>query len=222
MVLPSGKVGTGDSISTQKARYIMSAPSDLWIQELLIGLIYGYCDEYVWYQVGTVTVQEAAEVFRQIWESFQLTSSPVGTVLLYAGIAAPSNTLVCDGSNLLRADYPELFAAIGVIYGATDSTHFNIPDCRGRSPIGAGTGSGLSPRTIGDRGGEENHTLTTPEIPSHTHTEGTTVPTVTTTGELPFTGLAAVTGVTGSTGGDGGHNTMHPFIVFNYAIVYTV
>lgn len=59
-----------------------------------------------------------------------------GTVLPFAGTAAPTGWLLCYGQSLLRADYPNLFTAIGTTYGAADGTHFNVPDLRGRSPIG--------------------------------------------------------------------------------------
>ena len=66
--------------------------------------------------------------------------TPTGAVSPFAGSAAPSNWLLCDGASLLRADYPRLFAVIGTSYGAVDGTHFNTPDLRDRTPIGVGTG----------------------------------------------------------------------------------
>lgn len=58
--------------------------------------------------------------------------APTGVVLPFAGSAAPSGWLLCAGQSLLRADYADLFAAIGTVYGAVDGTHFNVPDMRGR------------------------------------------------------------------------------------------
>ena len=61
---------------------------------------------------------------------------------MWAAAAAPSNWVICDGSSLLRAGtYAALFAVIGTTYGSADGSHFNIPDLRGRSPIGSGTGT---------------------------------------------------------------------------------
>ena len=67
-----------------------------------------------------------------------------------------------------RDDYATLYAAIGDTWGAGDgSTTFNLPDLRGRAPIGAGTGSGLTARTLGGSGGSEDAV-----IPYHRHAMG--------------------------------------------------
>lgn len=99
---------------------------------------------------------------------------PPGCLMMYPSITAPSGWLSCDGSAVSRATYSALFAIIGTKYGAGDgSTTFNLPDMRGRTPIGIGTGTGLTGRILGQTGGAETHTLTTSQMPSHTHT-GTT------------------------------------------------
>lgn len=67
--------------------------------------------------------------------------TPTGLMLPFAGSAAPTNWLLCDGASLLRADYPDLFTVIGTTFGSVDGTHFNVPDSRGRSMVGAGTGT---------------------------------------------------------------------------------
>lgn len=90
-----------------------------------------------------------------------------GIVQEYAGATPPSGWLLCDGSSLLRTDYPDLFAAIGTKYGSADGLHFNVPDCRGRVPVGKdGTAEFLD---LGTTGGEKAHTLTSAEMPSHYH-----------------------------------------------------
>lgn len=61
---------------------------------------------------------------------------PTATVMPFAGAAAPTGYLFCDGSSLLRASYPSLFAAISTNYGSVDGTHFNLPDLRGRVTVG--------------------------------------------------------------------------------------
>jgi microcystin-dependent protein len=99
-------------------------------------------------------------------------SAPPGSMLLYGGSTAPSGYLLCDGSSVSRTSYSNLFAAIGVAFGTGDGvTTFNLPDLRGRAPIGSGTGVGLTPRVLGTHGGEETHVLTIPELASHTHTD---------------------------------------------------
>jgi len=97
---------------------------------------------------------------------------PVGTVTCYAGATAPNpNYLLCQGQAISRTTYSALFAAIGTTYGTGDgSSTFNIPDLRGRTAIGSGTGSGLSARTLGAAHGTETHPLVTGEMPFHNHT----------------------------------------------------
>ena len=98
---------------------------------------------------------------------------PTGSVIPYAGASAPSATLsgvvgwlLSDGSAVSRTTYATLFAVVGTTYGAGDgSTTFNVPDLRGRAPIGAGTGTGLTARTRGQLVGSE-------ALESHTHYEG--------------------------------------------------
>jgi len=93
-----------------------------------------------------------------------------GFITEYGGATAPAGWLLCDGSAVSRTTYAALFAAIGVLHGVGDgSTTFNLPDCRGRATVGAGSGPGLTARGIGAKGGEENHVLTTAEMPVHSH-----------------------------------------------------
>src|SRR5215831_948588 len=102
-----------------------------------------------------------------VWQS---PFTPPGTLRLSAAAAAASGWLLCDGAAYPRAEYAALFAAIGTAWGAGDgSSTFNVPDLRGRAPLGAGTGTGLTARTVGQKAGEENHTLLGGEMPSHAH-----------------------------------------------------
>lgn len=79
-----------------------------------------------------------------------------------------SNWLVCDGSSLLQTAYPDLFAVLGTHYGSADTTHFNLPDYRGKTLVGQDTGQAEFAQ-IGQVGGEKTHILLTNEMPSHTH-----------------------------------------------------
>ena len=83
---------------------------------------------------------------------------PVGTIVLFAGSAAPSGWLLCDGSAVSRLTYAALFAIAGVLFGVGNgSTTFNVPGFRGRTAIGAGTGSGLTLRNFAGQVGAETH-----------------------------------------------------------------
>lgn len=115
-----------------------------------------------------------------------------GVIQMYAGATPPLGWLKCEGQAVSRAEYPALFAAIGTTWGAGNgTTTFNLPDLRGRAPIGAGTGSGLTARTLGTQNvGAETHshnsgktgstTLSAAQsgLPAHTH--AFTQPTLTT------------------------------------------
>lgn len=94
---------------------------------------------------------------------------PVGTVLSYGGSVAPTGFSLCDGSSLLRSSYASLFAVIGTTYGAADGTHFSLPDCRGRMPVGAGNGPGLNAKPLSAKSGAETVQLASGHMPSHAH-----------------------------------------------------
>lgn len=96
--------------------------------------------------------------------------SPIGTVVDFAAAAAPAGWLRCDGSSVSRTLYAPLFDVIGTTYGAGDgSTTFALPDLRGRVRIGRGP-LGTDDYALAATGGEARHTLTSAEMPAHTHT----------------------------------------------------
>lgn len=95
---------------------------------------------------------------------------PTGTVLPFAGASAPVGFLICDGSAVSRTTYAALFAVIGVVFGVGDgSTTFNVPDSRGRTVIGVGTGPGLSSYVMGQTPGTESVAISVAQMPSHAH-----------------------------------------------------
>ena len=81
--------------------------------------------------------------------------------------------ILCDGRSLTRALYPQLFEIIGTSFGSLNTDSFTLPDMRGRVPGSIGHGTNLTTRALGDKLGEEYHTMTLSELVSHTHT-GTT------------------------------------------------
>jgi microcystin-dependent protein len=160
---------------------------------------------------GTLTPAQTAAYFQDMFADFSRatdrTCRMIGELIPYAGSTLPDpNWLFCDGASLLRADYPDLFAVVGTAYGAVDGSHFNLPDMRGRTALGSGTGSGLSTRVLGDSFGEEAHTLTIAELAAHTHTdsghthvEGTAAPAVgAAIVGVPIPSAVPAAGVTGS------------------------
>src|ERR1700690_4237341 len=89
----------------------------------------------------------------------------VGEIRMFGGNFAPAGWAFCNGQLMPISQNETLFNLIGTTYGGDGQSTFGIPDLRGRIPIHAG-GSFVQ----GQLAGEENHTLITQEIPSHTHT----------------------------------------------------
>lgn len=88
-------------------------------------------------------------------------SADTGSIALWPKSTPPTGYLSCDGSAVSRSSYATLFALISTTWGVGDgSTTFNLPDFRGRAPIGVGTGSGLTARALADQVGAESVTLT--------------------------------------------------------------
>jgi microcystin-dependent protein len=149
-------------------------------------------------------------------------SDPVARVEPYAGPTAPAGWLLCDGSAVSRTTYPQLFAAIGTTYGAGNgSTTYNLPNARGRTLVGRDT---AQPEfdVLGETGGAKTHTLTTAQMPSHTHTQATKNAGTVTGNEVGKGDSSVGTAVTGngihSTGGGGAHNNLQPYLTVNYII----
>lgn len=159
---------------------------------------------------------------------------PAGTVVTFAGAAAPSGWLLAYGQAVSRTTYADLFNAIGTTYGTGDgSTTFNLPDGRGRVGAGkdnmggtaagrltnSGTGNpSIDGTTLGATGGVDRHTLTTAQMPSHTHSNSAAA----TTGGNSAAGGSGYgypgSVATGSAGSDNAHPNCQPTIVFNLII----
>lgn len=164
--------------------------------------------------------------------------NPVGTIIINTNPLVPANHLACDGASYSKTTYDSLYAVLGTRYGG-DASNFNVPDLRGRVPLGPGNGFG-----IGEYGGEESHALSTTELPAHSHTvtdPGHTHPPAVGTnyyhsgiaranpgagaGSFDFGAATAntgssTTGITiGNTGSGAAHNNMPPYVVVSFIIV---
>jgi microcystin-dependent protein len=161
----------------------------------------------------------------------------VAEIRIFAGNFAPSGWAFCDGQLMPISQNTALFSLVGNIYGGDGMSNFGLPNLQGASPLQTGQGPGLSYRDIGQTGGQQAVTLTTQQIPSHTHT----VECVTSAGSLasPAAAIwAAAPRGRGNiyapanantpapmsplslapTGGNQAHNNMPPFLALTFII----
>ena len=155
------------------------------------------------------------------WSTF---AQPSGTLLDFAGGTVPSGFLACDGTAVSRSTYSALFAVIGITWGSGNgTTTFNVPDLRGRVTAGVGSvGTNTQPTlALAATGGEQNHTLSTAEMPSHQHTQalGGSLSTVANVAGSYVVGNQN-TSLVAATGGGGSHNNMMPYAVVTKIIKY--
>lgn len=154
---------------------------------------------------------------------------PTGSISIYAGTTAPTGYLLCDGSAVSRSIYSELFGVIGTTYGSGDEeTTFNLPNLKGKVPVGYDS-SDTDFDTLGETGGEKEHTLTVNELPTHSHEQFAVAnPSSGGTGirgtynEVEGSGMSrySTNTQTGITGEDEPHNNLQPYVVMNYIIKY--
>ena len=142
---------------------------------------------------------------------------------------APQGWALCNGQLLPINTNQALFSLLGTTYGGNGQTNFALPDLRGRVPIHTGSG-----HTLGEKAGQEVHTLTQSEMPTHIHIArasandaDTNIPdnTVLLAGSAPndlYTGAAGLTALTPSTitnvGGSQAHENRQPFLTLNVII----
>jgi microcystin-dependent protein len=152
----------------------------------------------------------------------------VGEIRMFAGNFPPAGWMLCDGTPLPISENETLFQLIGTTYGGDGESTFNLPDLQSRVPVHMGNGSILA-----ETGGVEQVTLTTQQIPVHTHpmtgstangtqaspannilASSTTIAPY--AAETPTVAMAANS--IGPQGGSQPHDNMQPYLVINYII----
>lgn len=170
-----------------------------------------------------------------------MTDPFLGEIRINSFNYAPKGWASCDGQSMIIQQNAALYALLGVAFGGDGKTNFNLPDLRGRTPVGNYTNSGtigqLTHYNIGAAGGAETVTLTTTQIPAHTHTWQavntaaanltpadnlyaqspstlyTALPATGSQGLVPFNPK-----IMGNAGGGQAHNNMQPFLALNFVI----
>ena len=96
----------------------------------------------------------------------------LGEIRIFAGNFAPRGWALCDGQILPIAQNSALFALLGAAYGGDGRSTFALPNLQGRAPMHWGEGPGLTPRAVGEAGGEEAVALLQSQLPAHAHPVG--------------------------------------------------
>jgi microcystin-dependent protein len=167
-------------------------------------------------------------------------------IRMFAGNFAPRGWALCQGQLLPISQNQALFSLLGTIYGGDGRTTFALPDLRGRAPVSAGTGPGLSTRNQGQRTGTETVTMNTSNMPAHNHivasgsmnaspgdgttgvadgnslahqARGNTVPSIYNNSAPSVAMKPGTVNVTvGNTGNQQSINNMQPYLSINYII----
>ncbi|MGR3811675.1 phage tail protein [Jiulongibacter sp. NS-SX5] len=158
----------------------------------------------------------------------------IAEIRIFAGSFAPRGWAFCNGQLLPISQNTALFSLIGITYGGDGRSTTALPNLQGRVPMHPGRGPGLTSRRLGQTGGEQNVTLSTSQIPSHSHDLAAS--------SVKGNSVSALNGVPASTenntniysssdtnivnvendgeqlGGGQGHNNMQPFLALNFII----
>lgn len=160
-----------------------------------------------------------------------MTDQFVGEIRAVGFNFAPQGWAMCNGQLLPIVQNTALFSLLGTQYGGDGRTTFALPNLQNNTPLDQGNGTGLTPRVIGETGGESQVTLNQSQIPSHDHPAqaaagpGNKVgPGGNVTAEIRGGSYAAVANAQMSasalqqTGGGLPHNNLPPFVVLNFII----
>lgn len=167
------------------------------------------CAGYGWQWIGLSDGEEALieTGFGNLIEAMSKASEGcmIGQIIIFPNTTLPDGVLLCDGSTFDQAEYPTLYNILG---------SNALPDLRGRFVLAAGNG-----HNVGDVGGAETHTLTIPEMPTHSHGYTAALPSVTTVVVPDEPSAVPGAGTTAPAGGNQAHNNMPPFYTLVYGII---
>lgn len=161
----------------------------------------------------------------------------IGEIRIFAGNYAPRGWALCNGQLLPINQNAALYSILGVTYGGDGRTTFGLPDLRGRVPMHAGNGNGLTNRPLGQKSGSEETTIAVANLPAHSHTavshaDSNVAVSDSPKGAVPARNAASTPQFSSEenaelksgavtieeTGGGQPVSTMQPFLVLNYII----
>jgi len=211
--VPTFQIGSG--VGDNYATLLLSMPDVGWFKSAVMASLYELTNDNNWREEGDVALSFAIEEASQMVAGYTFLNFnpfPIGLVLPYGGTVAPPGYLLCDGTNYLPEEYPELYAVIGGTFGE-DFSGFYLPDLRGNVVVGMQTDP-----DIGAIFGVNSVTITEDQMPSHSHTIPLTATTLAVEpGEVTvMTPLFGFTQDTGATGGGNPHENRQPSLVLNY------
>ncbi|MBT8258475.1 MAG: tail fiber protein [Bacteroidia bacterium] len=151
----------------------------------------------------------------------------IGQIQIFGFNFAPNGWATCDGQLLAISSNTALFSLLGTIYGGDGRTTFALPGLRGRTPVHFGAGPGLSPKSIGQRSGNETSVLSMANMPAHSHNRG--ISTATGEEDSPLNNFVAMHSgafnedasnqvASSNTGSSQSFSNRDPYLVVNYCI----
>jgi microcystin-dependent protein len=163
-----------------------------------------------------------------------MTDPFIGEIRMFPLNFAIRGWALCNGQILPLSQNTALFSILGTTYGGDGKTTFALPDLRGRAPMHAGSGAGLTSRNLGESAGEASVALSLSQIPSHTHAETAESAPASTSSPSGNVSLASANAagartnvygpegdlapMGGSAGGDQPHDNRQPYLGLNFQI----
>jgi microcystin-dependent protein len=158
-----GQYHTGDKpANVTYTDWLVRLPNIDWVRQAFSGALFVLGANSTWVTEGNATGDETAQWFKQAFLGLREMDYRIGMVFPTIAEAIPDDTLICNGGTYNRDDYPLLWEVLPA--GSKTPTTFTLPDLSDRFIRGAN-----SPLNVGNTGGADSVTLTTDEMPSHTH-----------------------------------------------------
>jgi len=209
---------TSDTIPTTSICYSVRLPNTSLIVAAFIGAVLQLTQAYNWEVFGEQTPEDMALAFETVYQNMAVLpgrACMIGQVIALATATLPPGVLLCDGTQYLRTAYPDLYATLHATY-IDDADNFTVPDLRSQFVYGANSFAQMN-----NTGGSATETLTSAQVPAHTHTYNAPVPGAILVGvgaPVPAN-IATILSVTSASGSGGSHNNLPPYTKLAYGIV---